>query len=255
MKKLNKIINTLESLFPLNKSEEWDNSGLQYGHRNQSINKIIVALDLTTDVFEKAIDNQVDLIITHHPFLWEDTMEENYNNAPYKKLINGRLENTGIAVYSLHTNYDQDKKGTSYRIAKMLTNSPLSSKVVKYASIIEGNTNIKKVSDQLREITGITTLISNQEEVNKTFDRFAILAGSGNIKDIIALSKSDNTNLVVTSDFKWSDWTTIKELGLNVIEVTHGIETIFSEDITNILKNKFSDLEVFYEHSQEIAKL
>ena len=43
---------------------EWDNTGLQIGNENKSINKILVALDVTTETVEEAIKNRCDLIYT-----------------------------------------------------------------------------------------------------------------------------------------------------------------------------------------------
>lgn len=256
IEKIKSIVSHLNSLFPESKAEEWDKVGLQYGELKNNVSSILVALDLTTEVFEKAIENKVDLIITHHPFLWEETLEENIKKAPYKKLLDNRLRNTGIGLYGIHTNYDQAKNGTAYRIAKILGFDKFyKSDGSRFAQVIEVNSNITKIENQFKEKFGITTIISNKDDSNEVYEKLAVLPGSGSIEDMISINKKDGVKLFATSDIKWSDWITIDELGFKVIEVTHGLETVFTEDIANILKNKFKNIDVHFEHSYEIGKL
>ena len=35
------------------------------------VEKILISLDLTEEVVEEAIDNKVDMIVTHHPFIFK----------------------------------------------------------------------------------------------------------------------------------------------------------------------------------------
>lgn len=255
MIKLKHIIESLESQFPLKKSEEWDKPGLQYGDPKQKVERVLVALDLTTEVFEEAIDKRVDLIITHHPFLWEETKEENFANAPYKKVLDGRLLNTGIALYSIHTNYDQAKKGTAHGVVKKLgINNSLIPSRVKYARVIEEEMSTNQILNRFKAKFGITTGISNDDAKNNVFEKWAILPGSGDIKDIIELH-NQGIKCVVTSDIKWSDWITIDQLGITVLEISHGIETVFVEDVAESLNGEMPDVETTFVHAYEIGKL
>ena len=47
---------------------EWDNVGFQLGDGNQEVKKILLTLDVTENAINKAIIENVDLIISHHPF-------------------------------------------------------------------------------------------------------------------------------------------------------------------------------------------
>lgn len=255
MTKLKQIISSLESQFPLKKAEEWDKPGLQYGDPKQKVERILVALDLTTEVFEEAINKRVDLIITHHPFLWEDTKEENFANAPYKKILDGRLLNTGIALYSMHTNYDHAKNGTAHGVAKRLEVKKVdTTSNVKYARIIEEEMSTHQILNRFKTKFGITTGISNDDTDNTVFKKWAILPGSGDIKDIIKLY-NQGIKCIVTSDVKWSDWITIDQLGVKVLEISHGIETVFTEDVAKLLNGEFADVDTSFVHAYEIGKL
>ena len=76
--KLLSIIKYLEKKFPLKLMSEWDKSGLQILKAKSKIDpfreikNILVCLDLTKSALTTAIENNVHLIITRHPFIFED---------------------------------------------------------------------------------------------------------------------------------------------------------------------------------------
>lgn len=116
--RLKKIISTLEQNFPLNIKEEWDNVGLLVGSNDAEVKKIQISLDLTDNVIEEAIKNNIDLIITHHPFIFKALKKINNESAEGKKII--KLIKNNINVYSLHTNLDSAKAGLNEYIAKLI---------------------------------------------------------------------------------------------------------------------------------------
>lgn len=255
MNKFKDLITSLNKLFPPKLAEKWDKIGVQYGHINQKIERVFVALDLTTEVFEKAINMRADLIITHHPFIWEDTFQENIDNAPYKKLLHDRLENTGIALFSIHTNFDKAKNGMATQVMKKIGfENFINIKNSKYGKVANINMNINEIENLFKEKIGIKTMIQANTCYLKKYKKLIILPGSGDIKDIIN-SHKDSSNLIVTSDIKWSDWITIEELKIPVLEVTHGIESVFSKYIADLIKTKFKKIDVEYLNSIEIGKL
>jgi len=46
---------------------EWDNVGFQLGDAEAEVKKILLTLDVTENAINKAIQEKVDLIISHHP--------------------------------------------------------------------------------------------------------------------------------------------------------------------------------------------
>lgn len=50
------LITFLEKEVPLEAAENWDNPGFLVGDKQQEINKILVALDITNDVVDYAIE-------------------------------------------------------------------------------------------------------------------------------------------------------------------------------------------------------
>ena len=68
--KLKTLTKKIEEKYPLNLAYDWDNVGLLVGDSNQDINKIMVVLEANEKVIDEAIEKNVDLIITHHPFIF-----------------------------------------------------------------------------------------------------------------------------------------------------------------------------------------
>ena len=68
--KLNQIILAIEALAPEKLAEDWDNVGLQVGSRQQIIKRMLLTLDITAEVVDEAVKKKVDLIIAHHPFIF-----------------------------------------------------------------------------------------------------------------------------------------------------------------------------------------
>jgi len=102
--KLKNLISEIEKKYPLFLAESWDNVGLMIGDYNQEITRVLVTLEANEAVVEEAIRENVDLIITHHPFLFSKM--QTITTDSIKGSLSLKLIQNRIAVYSMHTNYD-----------------------------------------------------------------------------------------------------------------------------------------------------
>ncbi len=68
---LKTIIKKIESKYPLNLAYDWDNVGLLVGDFDMNVEKVLVVLEANEKVIDEAIENNIDLIITHHPFIFK----------------------------------------------------------------------------------------------------------------------------------------------------------------------------------------
>ncbi|MEG1409914.1 MAG: Nif3-like dinuclear metal center hexameric protein [Terrisporobacter sp.] len=102
--KLNDLIKKIENKYPLNLAYDWDNVGLLVGDFDAEVKKILVSLEANENVIEEAIKNNVDLIVTHHPFIFRKLNKINTRDLK-GKLIHKLIKND-IALYSMHTNFD-----------------------------------------------------------------------------------------------------------------------------------------------------
>ena len=112
------IIKLMEDIAPTHLAEPWDNVGLLVGSEQASVDKIMVTLDVTDDVIKQAVYGKVDLIISHHPVLFQAIKEINDTTKTGSTLL--QLIHSGISVYSAHTNFDKAKGGTDDTLAELL---------------------------------------------------------------------------------------------------------------------------------------
>ncbi len=68
---LKTIIKKIEYKYPLNLAYDWDNVGLLVGDFDMNVEKVLVVLEANEKVIDEAIENNIDLIITHHPFIFK----------------------------------------------------------------------------------------------------------------------------------------------------------------------------------------
>jgi dinuclear metal center YbgI/SA1388 family protein len=107
------IVNHLHKIAHPDLAFEWDNVGFQLGNGNQEVKKVLLTLDVTENAIEKAIKENADLIISHHPFIFKPIKK--ITNPLYLKLIKN-----DIAVFCAHTNLDVIKKGVNSALAAKL---------------------------------------------------------------------------------------------------------------------------------------
>ena len=70
MPKCADIISFIEKAAQPELAEEWDNTGLLIGSGKENVKRILLSLDVTTASVQKAIENNADLILTHHPVIF-----------------------------------------------------------------------------------------------------------------------------------------------------------------------------------------
>ena len=115
---LSKIINIMESFAPPYLAEKWDNPGLLIGSPREEIQSAVVTLDVTMDTVDYAIKNKVNLIISHHPVIFQKLSSlrtDTYDGLMYEKLLSHH-----ISVYSAHTNWDSAEHGVNDILARKM---------------------------------------------------------------------------------------------------------------------------------------
>ena len=65
------ILNFVETLAPRHMKMEWDNVGLLCGTKSAEVTKVLVALDPFMGVCEEAAQIGAQLIVTHHPLIFQ----------------------------------------------------------------------------------------------------------------------------------------------------------------------------------------
>ena len=116
--KLNEVVSYIESEFPKALQESYDNSGLIAGDRNQEVSGALLALDITEEVLKEASTKGLNLVISHHPAVFQNIKSFTGANTTERILIYALQHK--IALFSAHTNLDNHKNGLNEKLASVL---------------------------------------------------------------------------------------------------------------------------------------
>lgn len=116
--KIRSVINVIESYAPLQLQESYDNSGLQAGDPNAEASRALICLDITEAVVREAIEKKCQLIISHHPLIFEGLKQISPSSATGRIIAEAIRHN--ITIYTAHTNLDNAPGGVSKAMADRL---------------------------------------------------------------------------------------------------------------------------------------
>ncbi|APE74397.1 Nif3-like dinuclear metal center hexameric protein [Spiroplasma citri] len=241
---IKKLYQEIETDFSLKVACKWDYSGHQYGNKNHFVAKIMVCLDLTSEVITAAIAKQINVIITHHPFCFGK--KKRIQRIPYKQTIIELLNKHQIAVYALHTNYD----GLMNELILQELNTQ---KIVAFDDNLTKIGHISLTADEiimkLKAIFKITTVQHNLPKLDQPIKTVALAAGAAG--NVIA-NIDQNIDLFITGEVKWDQWVLANEKQLAVICFNHYMEDFFTAAFAGYLTRKFPTLTIIPYHIKNI---
>ncbi|MBL7831195.1 MAG: Nif3-like dinuclear metal center hexameric protein [Saprospiraceae bacterium] len=119
MTTIKELTDYLETIAPPGYQEVYDNSGLVVGNHDAQLTGVIICLDSTEDVVREAIAKKCNLIIAHHPIIFNGLKKLNGKTYIEKTIILA-IKND-IAIYAIHTNLDNVlENGVNQKIAEKL---------------------------------------------------------------------------------------------------------------------------------------
>lgn len=230
------IINFTETFAPLDTAMEFDNVGLLVGGADKAVTKAVVALDITDDVIDEAIANGAELIISHHPVIFNPIKSLSDSDIVYK------LAQGGIAALCLHTNLDLSPifgvntcladavgvKGGSFVEGECLYIGELDKAVAnaEFAAAVKAALGCKGLRYTLAE---------------KQVKKVAICSGSGG--DYVYLAKEQGADVLLTGEIKHHEILDAVRLGVAVVDAGHfKTEDVVIAPLCKKLSEKFADV-------------
>lgn len=102
--KCKEIMDCLEEVSPKSFAEDWDNVGLICGREEKEVKKIYLAVDATKEMIDAAIEAGADMILTHHPLIFQAVKKIQGNHFIGERILT--LAEHQICYYAMHTNFD-----------------------------------------------------------------------------------------------------------------------------------------------------
>lgn len=112
------VIALFEQMYPKHLAMEGDKIGLQIGTLQKKIANVLIALDVTMEVIQEAIEKGVNLIIAHHPLIFSP-LKQIRTDTEYGKIVAACIKHD-IAIYVAHTNVDIAPGGVNDLLADAL---------------------------------------------------------------------------------------------------------------------------------------
>ena len=242
------ILNYIEKIAPSYMAAEWDNVGLIVGRTDKEVQKVYVALDVTDEVIDAAIEMGADMLITHHPLLFsplKKITDEHFIGSRVVKLLQH-----DISYYAMHTNYDVC--GMADISAAILGLDGAETLEVTDKESMEGIGKVGDFSDPM-SLQSCGEFIKEKfqldsvkvfGDLSSTVQRVAICPGSGKGMTELALEKG--ADVFVTAEIDHHEGIDAVAQGMAIIDAGHyGLEHIFMEDIAGFLRAMQKDLEGF----------
>lgn len=249
MTKVSNITNYLLEKYPTSLASNFDlgKVGLQFGSMDHEVKKAMIALDGSTPVVEDAIAQGVDLLITHHPFMFNSLLNLNYDN-PLTKRICLVIKNE-LNVFAMHTNFDVAVEGMNEILAEILglenvksdqneidNNAFLRYGIVAPMPLFEfANIVRTKFEEPCIRVVG---------DDNKIIKKVGIIGGGGSFD--LYKAALHGCDVFITGEIKHNQALDALDLGIALIEVSHSVERLFREKVRKMLMEKFPDVTFIY---------
>lgn len=221
------ILDFFEDFAPVADAMDFDNCGLLVGDKNRKINRVLLSLDITSEVVLEALESDCELIISHHPVIFSPLKRLDTNSAAYL------LAKHDIAAVCMHTNLDLSEKfGVNLCLANAIgVKNPVKSELGEcmFIGTLASERTAKDFAAMVKTALGCEGL--RYTNVRPTVKKVAVACGAGG-SDIFAAAK-EGADVLMTGEIKHHEINAANELGVNVIDAGH----FKSEDIV-ILKLK-----------------
>ena len=246
------IYEKLDGWAPFQTQMSFDNAGHLVGRADQEVTSVLVALDVTQDVVEEAAELGCELIVAHHPVIFEPVRALTDATPTGRVLLS--MAEQGMAAICAHTNLDAaqggvndclaqtlgltntqlleqdgvDREGRPYGIGRVGTPHAQGLSAGEYAAFVKEKLNAASVR-----------FVDTGKPVRK------VAVGGGSCGSMLMEAIHAGCDTFVTSDVKYNIFLDAKDLGINLMDAGHyATENVICPELSRFLAVEFPDLKV-----------
>ena len=203
---------------PFSTAMDFDNAGLLVGDRTTPVTGALVALDITHEVVTEAKKAGVQVILSHHPVIFQPLKRLSSKDVPYQ------LASCGIAAICAHTNLDFASQGVNTCLARALK--------------LQEITVLKEYRDDLSQgwIGKVSTAMSPKEFARYVKEKLhcdglkftvgnreiqTVAVGSGASAGLLFDAAQRGADAFVTGDTKHHELLAAREMGITLVDAGH----------------------------------
>jgi len=212
----------LNEIIPPSLSCTWDNDGLMCcPDPDREVKRVLIALDVTGEVADEAVEGGFDAVISHHPLIFKPIKKLTADGGAGGILIN--FIRAGVSVMSFHTRLDAAEGGVNDVLAETIGLEDIEPLEV------EGEGNIGRVG-KLPEKLEIEEFASAVKEAIGAPDvrfaggghpvyRVAVISGDGG--KLISAARAAGADTFVSGELGYHNLLAADEQGINLVEAGH----------------------------------
>ncbi|MDO4834129.1 MAG: Nif3-like dinuclear metal center hexameric protein [Bacillota bacterium] len=229
------FIDLIEEIAPKEAYKDTDNSGVQIYTGREQINRVLVCLEINMDVLEEAKAEKADMILTHHPLIFDPPYAIEHDDYPGRYILEA-IKND-ICVYSAHLSFDFAPEGNNAYISKLLG-----------LFVREAGSADAGYFGQLPEPMSFSRVCGYVEECLELPEGYIRCVDGGKEKlvsvgwctgaggEYLYKAAAAGCDLFITGDVKLHEAQYAKAGGMSVIDAGHyGTEKIFTENMAHQL--------------------
>ncbi len=209
----------LTDAIPESLREPWDNDGIMCcADGSLEINRVLVALDVTEEIVDDAIERGFDLIVSHHPLIFKPISSLDEENHVARKLI--KLVGSGISVFSFHTRADKMVGGVNDRLTDIIGMddvTPFGEGDLGRIGTIEEPMELQDFAYRIKQLIG-SDIIRYSDGFNDVY-RVALVGGDG--KGYVKAAIEAGADTYISGRIGYNVMEEAAEMGINLIEAGH----------------------------------
>ena len=253
MTKVKQITTAIEEFAPPSLAADGDNVGLLVGDFEQTVERVLVCLDATSEAVAEAIEFGADLIVAHHPNFYK----------PLKRVVeqdvNGRIARTliknDISLFAAHTNFDYAPGGINTMLASSLElkntraftdeeNVDEHGKYIRYCALVS-ETEPTTLGEFVKFVQKKLNVVGLKWAGDPNLQVEKVVTAPGMGGGTLWAAHNLGAQVLVAGDINHHTAQLAIELGMGIIDAGHfETEAMFSGFMLEFLSEKFPTVEV-----------
>lgn len=232
MAKVKDFYDFLNSIAPFETQEDWDNSGMLVGDMDAEVKKVAVVLDITHEEIKKAKAIGADLIISHHPVIFNPIKSVTSGSVPYE------LVASSINALCCHTPLDIADGGTNDSLAELLgievtrTENPI---------LRLGTVEPTTAENLAGKIAKTLNTKVRYADAGRKIEKIAICTGAG----CSLIEAAGEIDAFITGDASHHNFLDCVQAGITLIAAGHyETEIVVVPVLVKKLQARFPDIEI-----------
>lgn len=244
------VYRLIDEFAPFSTQDKFDNAGLLVGSMEDAADKIEICLDITCKTVEEAAEKGAQLIVSHHPVIFNKLSALEKCDPVYL------LAKHGINAICAHTNVDMAKNGISDVMLELLgfkgdtrVLEPVHSDGTGYGRIVELDftADAEELAQRCKKAFGCKVV--RYYDSRKDIKTVGVCSGAGGGEEHVANAAKVGCDALITGDVKHSGFIEAANRGITLIDAGHfHTENIICKPLAAMLKQRL-DVDVFVAES------